>query len=139
MEVTEPVNPERRVNLLVKILLYPQVTTFKVVKAIPSLSDYRKNYHSRVLAFGIVVFTESIILHYFLPNISFVNFKYIILPILFYHLLLEIFFNKKIYEMGFDYYSYYSKFLFYIFFIFLAIGLTGFCVMFYNEIGHVKP
>ena len=139
MEVTEPVNPERRVNLFVKILLYPQVTTFKVVKAIPTLSDYQKNYHARTFAFGIIVFTECIILHYLLPNISFVNFKYILLTIFFYHLLLEIFFNKRIYEMGFDYYAYYSKRLFYLFFIFLIIGFVGFIVMFNNQIGHVKP
>ena len=137
MERIAPVNPERRVNLFVKILLYPQVTTFKVINAIPTLSDYRKNYQSRSFGFAIIIFTEIVIFDFFFPNANEIVFNRVLFVVFAYHLPLEIIFNKKIYEMGFDYYSYYNKALLYFFLIFLAVGLGGFCIFIYNRIGHL--
>ncbi|MGZ3749816.1 MAG: hypothetical protein ACXVA2_07195 [Mucilaginibacter sp.] len=137
MERTEPVNPERKVNLLVKILLYPQVTTFKVLIAIPGASRWRQNYHSRSVGWVIIVFTELIIFNYFFPDSDKIFFNRFLFGILVYHLALEVIFNKEICVMGFDYYSYYNKALLYVFLVFLAIGLTGFCISVYNEVGHV--
>jgi hypothetical protein len=137
MEKTEPINPSRKVNLFVKILLYPQVTSFKIVKALPTLSDYRNNYNSRGLSFCMVVFTESVIFYFLFPHIELVYFKRFFLVICLYHGVFELIFNKKIYEMAFDYYAYYNKASLYAFFFFLAIDIAEFCIIMYNSIGHV--
>jgi hypothetical protein len=137
MEKSEPVNPDRRVNLLVKILLYPQVTAFKIVKTLPTLSNYRNNYHSSGFSFSIIIFTEVVILYFLSSHIGFDEAKVFLIIMCAFHGLLELIFNKTIYVMAFDYYSYYNKTLLYIFLIFLAMGFVGFCIMFNNQIGHV--
>jgi hypothetical protein len=137
MEKTEPINPDRKVNLFVKILLYPQVTSFKVVKALPTQSDYRNNYHSIGLSFVIVVLTESVIFYFLFPHIELIYFKRFFLVICLYHGSLELIFNRKIYEMAFDYYAYYNKAWLYVFFFFLVIDIAEFCMVMYNSIGHV--
>jgi hypothetical protein len=137
MERTEPVNPARKVNLAVKTLLYPQVTTFKVLKAIPSLSNYQKNYHSRGFGFTLIVCIEIIMFWYFFPNVDKIYFNRFLTIIILYHGLLEWIFNKEINIMAFDYYAYYKKPLLYIFLTFMAICFIGLCILAYNSIGHV--
>jgi hypothetical protein len=70
MERTEPVNPARKVNLLLKMWLYPNASAFKIAKAIPTLSNYRKNYHDRSFAFAWLVASEIFILYFFFPHMD---------------------------------------------------------------------
>jgi hypothetical protein len=137
MERTEPINPERRASLLVKILLYPQVSAFKIMKAIPSISDYQKNYHSRSFGFVWLIFTETFLFDYFYGSGNLMYFKRFLLAVSVFHGSLEFIFNKTINEMAFDYYAYYNKTLLYFYLVFMAVGLVGFCIWMNNSIGHV--
>ena len=124
MTRTEPIDPERKVNLLLKIGLYPNVTAFKIA-------------NNRSSGFFLIICAEMSILYW--GVIHRINEIFIvcffILSIL--HGLLDWIFSKKINEMALYYYNYYNKAAFYIFCIFLVLGFAGFCVLFNDEIGHV--
>lgn len=137
MERTEPVNPQRKTNLLLKILLYPQVSGFKIVKAIPAASNYRKNYHDRTFSVAMILFTEIYLFNYFDPRPKEFAFSRFLFVVCVFHTIMEFFFDKKINEMAFDYYSYYNKILLYIFLVFMMIGFAGLCISLYNDIGHL--
>jgi len=137
MERTAPINPERKANLFLKIWLYPNVSGFKIAKAIPAASNWRKNYHDRSFGFATLIGTEMLISDYCFPHMAVENFRILLIGLFLFHGLPELFFDKKITEMGLDYYSYYNKSLLYIFLVFLIIGFALLSISFYNEIGHV--
>jgi len=137
MERTKPVNPARRTNLLLKILLYPQVSAFKILKAIPSVSNFRKNYHDSSFSVVVIISAEFFLFNYFDPHPGEFVFARFLFIILCFHGFLAIFFDKKISEMAFDYYAYYNKVLLYIFLVFMLIGFFGIGYGFYSEIGHL--
>ncbi|MGZ3814614.1 MAG: hypothetical protein ACXVJN_22650 [Mucilaginibacter sp.] len=125
MERTEPVNPERKVSLLLKIWLYPNVTAFKIAKSRRDSFFLIVCAEMLILYGGVInTFNEKSILCFFILSI--------------FHGIPDWIFNKQINEMAFDYYTYYNKASFYIFFIFLAFGFASFCILFNDEIGHVR-
>ena len=137
MERTEPVNPARRTNLLLKILLYPQVSAFKIVKAIPAVSIYRKNYHDVSFTMVVIFSAGFFLFNYFDPHPKEFVFSRFLFIALGFHGFLALFFYKRICEMAFDYYAYYNKALLYIFLVFMLIGFFGIGYAFYSEIGHL--
>lgn len=138
MERTEPVNPERRVNLLLKIWLYPNVSAFKIAKSIPSLSNYRQNYYARKGNIIMIVAFELFILKYGFHYITETNFTAIFLILLLTHGLPEFIFYNRINEMAFDYYAYYNKAFLFLFLIFMIAGFICFLLFFNSQIGHVQ-
>ncbi|HZX59242.1 MAG TPA: hypothetical protein VFE54_10970 [Mucilaginibacter sp.] len=138
MEKTEPVNPERKANLLLKIWLYPNVSAFKMAKSIPAISNYRQNYHARHGNTLMIVATEIFILKYGFHYINDANFIAVFFALALFHGLPELIFYKKISEFTFDYYTYYSKGLLYLFLVFMIAGFVGFILFFNDQIGHVK-
>lgn len=51
MAKTQPVNPDRKINLLKRILVYPQVSAFSVVKTITPFFSLSGNYRARSAGF----------------------------------------------------------------------------------------
>ncbi|WP_426671683.1 hypothetical protein ACPPVU_10635 [Mucilaginibacter sp. McL0603] len=138
MARTEPINPERKVSLLLKIWLYPNVSAFKIAKAIPAASNWRKNYHDRGFGFFLLLCTEMLILYYAFPNMAIENWRLFFIIFSLLHGVPELFLSRHINEMAFDYYAYYKKALLYIYLVFVLVGIVLLGVSFYNEIGHVK-
>ena len=138
MEDSQPFDSIQEIGFLKRVLFFVNVSTFKAVNAIPSVSNYRKNYHTGSFSFAIIVFTEFVILNFFAPQFANTYFKAIISVLSAFHGIIYIFFIKDVIRMSSNYNLYYNKSLFYLFFIFLAIGLVGFVVIFNNEIGHLK-
>jgi hypothetical protein len=137
MKITEPVNPERKVNLLLRVWLYPNVSAFKTLKAIPTLSDYRENYRARNGTLIMIVASEIVILKYGFHCVNDDNFVALAFVFFLLHGLPELFFYKRISELTFDYYTYYNKYLLYLFLLFMIAGLIGFVLAFNDQIGHV--
>jgi hypothetical protein len=137
MERTEPVNPERKVNMLLRIWLYPNVTAFKIAKAIPGISNYRQNYYARHGNTIAIVAAEIFILKYGFHYVNDANFLRIFFALAVFHGLPELIFYKRISELIFDYYTYYNKFFLYLFLLFMMAGLIGFVLFFNDQIGHV--
>ena|ERR1700761_8458206 len=137
MERIEPVNPARKVNLLLKIWLYPNVSAFKIAKMIPSLSDYRQNYHAMRLVFFMIVGSEMFILSRipnYLNDQSYLR-LFVLLSLI--HGVPEIVLRKRIVEMEADYYAHYNKLLLYVFGVFLFVGLAAVLLYLNDQIGHV--
>lgn len=59
---TEPINPEEKGNIFLRIWLYPNVSSLKVVNAIPSLSDDHRQYATKGLSMILPIALEVFIL-----------------------------------------------------------------------------
>ena len=130
MERTEPVNPERKVNLLLKIWLYPNASAYKIFKISSSTPD-------RFRAFPIVsiLATEVFILYYGFPWVKGFAFHRWVFSLALLHGIPIFFFDKKVIEIAQDYYTYYNKFLYYVFMLFFLAGLVLLAITTYNDIG----
>ncbi len=135
MEGTEPVNPEAQVNLLLKTLLYLDVSTYRVVAALPSLSDLNVDYHIRTFSTAIITLIEFTIVRLLFPGLIEQYWKWAFAIPFIIHGLLSMIFKKYIKMMSSNYNCYYSSWLFYMFFMFLAVGLVGFWMIFNDLIG----
>ena len=135
MEKSLPLESIQKISMLKRVLLYPNVSAFRIVKEIPTLSDYRKNYHARGLSILITVFGEMTIFKFFSPKIFASQFLLVFGVPFFYHSLLELFFMKQIIVMGYNYNSFYNKALFYIFLVFFMICIAGMVLFFNDSIG----
>jgi hypothetical protein len=138
MERTEPVNPERKANILLRIWLYPNVSAFRIAKSIASFSSDRPNYYARHGNVIMIIATEIFILKYGFHCVNDANFIPIFFVLALFHGLPELLFYKRITELAFDYYTYYNKGLLYLFLMFMVAGLVGFGLFFNDQIGHVK-
>jgi len=134
MERTELVNPERKVGLPLRILLYLNVSTYRAVAALPSPSDFRRDYHISSFSVLIITVGEFTIFRFLFPNLTQYWQLAILVPMAT-HGLLSVVFGKKIQIMSSDYNSYYNKPLFFVSFIFLVIGIVGFLMIFNELIG----
>ena len=127
MERTEPITPEKGVNLLLKIWLYPNVTAFKIT-----------NFYNRSNSFFLIILPEMFILYCGVTHAINAKFVFCFLLLSLFHELPEWIFNKQINEMAFNYYAHYNGVVLNIFRVFLIIGLICFGLFFYDQIGHVK-
>lgn len=125
MERTEPINPERKVSLLLKIWLYPNATAFKITKC-----------HDRRSSFFLIICAEIAILYCFFIHKADEKLMLWFFIFCFFHLLPEFLFNKKIDEMAIDYYAYYNRTSLYIFIGFLILGAVCACLFMNDQIGH---
>ncbi|MBS1530210.1 MAG: hypothetical protein JSU01_07880 [Bacteroidetes bacterium] len=136
---TEPINPARKVNLLLKIWLYPNVSTFKIIKSIPRISNYRQNYNALRFTFFLIVASEMFVLERIRGKyMNDENYLRILFLLMLIHGLPEIILRKKTVEMGSNYYVHYNKFLLFVFGGFLLTGLVAGLLNFNDQIGHVK-
>src|SRR5579872_1644919 len=135
MERTEPIDSETKVSPLFKILLYLDVSTYRIVAALPSLSDLNVDYHIRAFSTGIITLIEFTIFRLLFPGLVDKYWKWALVIPFIIHGLLSMIFKKNIKMMSSDYNGYYNSRLFYLFFMFLAVGLVGFFMLFNDSIG----
>ena len=135
----------KKINLLKQILLYPQVSAFKLISDIPWLSNYRSWYPVRASSVAMVIFNGVVIIYYLNPYLPLSWLKILIVALGCYGILLDLFWGKTVASVASSYYSYYNKFLFYLFLVFIGLGTSGIIVLFYNSIlkfynsiGHVQ-
>jgi len=134
MERTEPVNLGRKISLSLKVLLYLNASTYRILAALPSLSDFRRDYHISSFSVLIITSAEFTIFRFLFPNLTQYWQLAILVPMAT-HGLLSVVFGKKIQMISSNYNSYYNKPLFLISFIFLVIGIVGFLMIFNELIG----
>ncbi len=139
MEKNQADNTVHEFGLLKKVLLFLNVSTFRVIRQIPSVSDFRQNYKSEGLSVAIIVFAEITIFEHLFPGIDVIYINRFAVICFIYNGIIDVFFSKDILRMAYNYNAYYNKILFYIYLVFFAIGLMGAVVLFNNEIGHVRP
>ncbi|MDF2430856.1 MAG: hypothetical protein JWP44_487 [Mucilaginibacter sp.] len=138
MEETKPLNSVHSISLFKKILLYFNVSAFRVASANPIASNFRKNYYSGQFSAAMVAVSEYGTAKLMFPHLASSYPLFILVFGLFFHAFIDILFAKDIIVMAGNYNAYYNKILFYIFLIFLSIGLVEGLITFNNHIGHVK-
>ncbi len=135
---TEPINPEEKGNIFLRIWLYPNVSSLKVVNAIPSLSDDHRQYATKGLSMILPIALEVFILYRGLHWINDENFQFIVIILSVIQGLPEFIYSKKIDQMSSSYFTYYSKPAFWGFVIFVIAGLCCAGLIFNDQIGHLK-
>ncbi|CAN5299084.1 hypothetical protein BH09BAC6_BH09BAC6_17990 [soil metagenome] len=135
MEKSLPLESVQKISMFKRVLLYLNVSAFRIVKEIPTLSDYRKNYHASGLSVLITVFGEVTIFKFFFHREFASQFLLVFGVPFFYHSLLELLFMKQIIIIGYNYNAFYNKALFYIFLVFFMICIVGMVLFFNDRIG----
>ncbi|HEY4328083.1 MAG TPA: hypothetical protein VGN20_29125 [Mucilaginibacter sp.] len=138
MDNNLPLNSTHKISVLKKVVLFINVSAFRLTKGLPTLSNFRNSYHSRGASVALAVVIEYILVKYLFPYPK----QYWQLRVLFFgfffHGLIDILFIKDIIIMAGNYNAYYNKILFYLFLICAAIGFVGSLIILNNQIGHVK-
>lgn len=137
MEETEPLNSTHDINLFKKLVLYFNVTAYRVARGIPSASDYQPNNRSRGFSVAMIAVSEYATVKFISPHMKYEYRFDILLFGLCFHSLIDLLFGKDIIIMAGNYSAYYNKYLFYIYLVFLATGLVGGLMTLNNEIGHI--